>query len=259
MTFTSFKDRLAAGEMLRVFCVGRIIHPVVFDLHGMVGGFHGIWIDQEHCGTTYEQIALASACCRANGFDSIVRMPLSNYAQATANLEAGAGGLMAARVETVAEAENFVRWTKFAPRGRRGLNTSGYDSAYGGKSAKQFTADANRDSFVAIQIETLPALAVCNAIAEINGVDMLFVGPADLSQEMEALGEWDNPQLWSAFEKVAAACKRHKKHWGTIAVNPEFAQRATYLGCKLLSFGMDAIMLRRGIEATKKQFGEFFA
>ena len=125
---------------------------------------------QNYCGTTYEQIMAASMACRANGFDSMVRMPLTNYAQATQNLEAGAGGLMAARVETVAEAEQFVRWAKFAPRGRRGLNGSGFDAAYGGKSLKEFTADANRDTFVAIQIETLPALHAAEQIAAINGV-----------------------------------------------------------------------------------------
>ncbi len=258
MAVTTFKSRLAAGELIRVFSVGRLIHPIVFDLHGMIGGFHGIWIDQEHCQTTYEQIVLANACCRANGFDSFVRMPLTNYAQATSNLEAGAGGLMAARVETLAQAEEFVRWSKFAPRGRRGLNNAGFDAGFGGKSLEKFTADANRDTFVAIQIETIPALAACAQIAAIPGVDLLFVGPADLSQEMGCLGDWDSPQLWSAFEKVASACKTHKKAWGTIAINPQFATRATYLGCKMLSFGADSVMLRRGIEATQEQYAEFF-
>ena len=254
-----FKDLLARNELCRVFCSGRIIHPVVFDVHGMCGGFHGVWIDQEHCAVTYEQIVLATACCRANGMDSFVRMAMTGYSQATANLEAGAGGLMAARIESAAQAEEFLQWVKFAPRGNRGLNTSGFDANYGGKTLPEFSVDSNRDSFVAIQMETLGALEDCDAIAAISGVDLLFVGPSDLSQELGILGQWEHDRLWSAYERVAGACARRGKHWGTIAVNPVFAQRAYDLGCRMLSFGIDAMILRRGVEATQAAFQGLFA
>jgi 2-dehydro-3-deoxyglucarate aldolase/4-hydroxy-2-oxoheptanedioate aldolase len=254
-----FKSLLRENQLCRVFCSGRIIHPVVYDVHGMVGGFHGFWIDQEHAGATYEQIALASACGRANGLDCFVRMAMEGYARATANLEAGAGGLMAARIESADHAEEFLQWVKFAPRGNRGLNTSGYDALYGGKPLAQFAVDANRDSFVAIQIETTGALEQCDRIAAIDGVDLLFVGPSDLSQVLGVIGQWESPTLWEAYSRVAAACKQHGKHWGTIAVEPAFARRAYDLGCRMLSFGIEAVMLRRGIEATKSQFSELFA
>jgi 4-hydroxy-2-oxoheptanedioate aldolase len=253
-----FKDRLAQNQLCRIFCVGRLIHPAVFDVHGMVGGYHGFWIDQEHAGVTYEQVCLAACAGRASGLDSFVRMPLTNYADATANLEAGTGGLMAARVESTAQAEEFVRWVKFAPRGIRGLNASGFDAAYGGKTLPQLSADANRDNFVAIQIETLGALEECSQIAALDGVDLLFVGPSDLSQELGVLAQWESRTLWNAMEKVAAACQQHGKHWGTIAVNPSFAERAYTSGCRMLSFGMDIVMLRRGVEATRTAFADLF-
>jgi 4-hydroxy-2-oxoheptanedioate aldolase len=254
-----FKQLLAGGQLCRVFCMARLIHPVVFDVHGMVGGFHGFWIDQEHAAVTYEQIALAAACARANDMDCFVRMATTGYSQATANLEAGAGGLMAARIESAAHAEEFMQWVKFAPRGRRGLNTSGFDADYGGKSLPQLAESSNRDSFIAIQIETLGALEQADQIAALDGVDLLFVGPSDLSQELEVLGQWEDPKLWSAYERVATACKRHGKHWGTIAVNANFAARAYDLGCRMLSFGTDAVIYRRGVEATKNGFGELFS
>ena len=254
-----FKDLLAAGQLCRIICSGRIIHPVVFDLYGMCGGFHGIWIDQEHCGVTYEQVVLATACCRANNLDTFVRMAMTNYSAATAFLEAGAGGLMAARIESAAHAEEFMQWVKFAPRGNRGLNGSGFDAMYGGKTLTQLSADSNRDSFVAIQIETLGALEECDKIAAIDGVDLLFVGPSDLSQVLGVISQWESEKLWDAYSRVAAACKKHGKNWGTIAVNPKFAQRAYEMGCRMLSFGIDAVLLRRGVEATKGQFKDLFA
>jgi 4-hydroxy-2-oxoheptanedioate aldolase len=112
---------------------------------------------------------------------------------------------------------------------------------------------------VAIQIETLGALEECEQIAAIEGVDLLFVGPSDLSQVLGVLAQWESDKLWSAIERVAAACKTYKKNWGTIAVNPKFAQRAYDLGCRMLSFGMDIVMMRRGLEATRASFEAMFA
>jgi 2-dehydro-3-deoxyglucarate aldolase/4-hydroxy-2-oxoheptanedioate aldolase len=73
------------------------------------------------------------------------------------------------------------------------------------------------------------------------------------------LAQWESDKLWSAIDRVAAACKKHGKHWGTIAVNPKFAQRAYDAGCRMLSFGMDIVMLRRGLEATRTTFEAMFA
>jgi 4-hydroxy-2-oxoheptanedioate aldolase len=255
----TFKELLAGKELVRVFAAGRIIHPAVFDVYGLVGGFHGVWLDQEHAGTTYEQIALCSVCARANNFDMFVRMAMTDYAQATQNLEAGAGGLMAARIISAEHAEEFMQWVKFAPRGTRGVNTGGRDALYAGKTPAQFVVDSNRDTFVAIQIETLGALEQADEIAAIDGVDMLFVGPSDLSQELGVLGQFHHEKLWTAYERVAKACERHGKHWATIAVDPKFAQRAVEVGCRMLSFGVDVAALRKGVEATKQAFGELFA
>ena len=72
------------------------------------------------------------------------------------------------------------------------------------------------------------------------------------------MAQWESDKLWSAIERVAAACKKHGKNWGTIAVNPKFAERAYSAGCRMLSFGMDIVMLRRGLEATRASFGAMF-
>jgi 2-dehydro-3-deoxyglucarate aldolase/4-hydroxy-2-oxoheptanedioate aldolase len=257
-TFRTFKQRLATDELIRIFCVGRLIHPVLFDIHRMVGGFHGIWIDQEHAGVTYEQIVLASACARGNGLDSFVRLATINYSLVTQCLEAGAGGVMAARVESAAHAEEFLRWAKFAPRGLRGSNTGGYDAHFGGKPLSQFATESNAENFVAIQIETLGALSDARTIAATPDVDLLFLGPADLSQELGIIGQWDHPKLWEAIRHVDDACRRAGKHWATIAATPEFARRCRDTGCRMLSLGMDAVVLRRGVEATKEAFRDLF-
>jgi 2-dehydro-3-deoxyglucarate aldolase/4-hydroxy-2-oxoheptanedioate aldolase len=165
---------------------------------------------------------------------------------------------MGARIESAAHAEEFVRWCKFAPRGMRGSNTGGYDADYGAKPLSKFAAESNAKNFVAIQIETLGALKDVREIAQTPDVDMLFLGPADLSQELGVIGQWDHEKLWEAIRAVADACRQTGKHWATIAATPQFAARCRDQGCRMLSFGLDAVMLRRGVEATKETFKEFF-
>ncbi len=145
-----------------------------------------------------------------------------------------------------------------SPRGSRGLNTQGRDADYTHKPATQFAADANRDNFVAIQIETLGALDQVDQIAAIKDVDLLFVGPSDLSQALGVLGQFTHAKLWEAIDRVARACKAHGKHWGVVPADVAFADRAYELGCRMISITADIRALRTGIEATKTQYKSLF-
>ena len=256
---TSFKEKLAAGQLVKIFAVGRIPSVVIVDLFGLAGGFDGFWIDQEHTGLPYEHVQSLALAARANDMDCFVRMAPANYALVTQNLEAGAGGVMAARIESAQHAEEFVQWAKFAPRGNRGLNVGGRDANYTHKTAVQFAADANREQLVAIQIETARALAEADQIAAIDGVDLLFVGPADLSQALGVLGQLNHEKVWEGYRHVAAACRKHGKHWGTVAATPEFGERALELGCRMISPTFDVAALRRGIDDVKRAHTKLFA
>jgi 2-keto-3-deoxy-L-rhamnonate aldolase RhmA len=166
---------------------------------------------------------------------------------------------MGARIEPVEQAREFIGWTKFAPEGNRGVNLSGRDGLYGGKAGAKFVADANRGGLVVVQIETLGALDKADEIAALPGLDMLFVGPSDLSMELGVFGQLESDELWDAYTRVDKACRRHGRAWATIAMNPAFAQRAVDLGCRMLSFGIDIVALRRGVEKFKDTFSNFFA
>jgi len=224
----------------------------------MAGAFDGLWLDQEHGGMSVEQVQLASASARANRLGMFVRMAPTGYAQVTQNLEAGADGVMAARLRSAAHAEQFVTWCKFAPRGDRGLNSSGFDGRYTFKPLAELVTDANRDSFVAIQIETLGALEEVDQIAAIEGVDLLFVGPADMSQALGCVGQVNNEKVWEAIDRVAAACRRHNKPWGTVPAGPDYAARCVDKGCRMLTLANETLAVRRGVEALKQWYSDFF-
>lgn len=254
----TYRERLDAGETVASLAVGRVLHHNTLQMIGMSGGFHGVWFDMEHVGLSTEQLEISTLACRAYGLDSFCRVAPTDYATVTRCLEAGAGGVMAAQIFTAEQAEQFVQWAKFAPRGCRGLNTGGVDARFTMMPAAEFTAKANAETFVLIQIETLSSVEQCEEIAAIDGVDALFIGPADLSQSLGVTGQFFHEKCLAAIDKVAAACRNHKKHLAAVAFNPEHAQMLHDKGCRLVSPGNDVRVIQAGLRAIKSEFSNIF-
>ena len=254
----TIKQRLADDELIMTMGVGRVMHHNYFQIIGIQGGFDCLWFDHEHVGFSLEQLEVGTLACRSQGMDSFVRIAPTDYALVTKSLEAGGGGIMAAQIYSAEQAEEFVQWSKFHPRGRRGLNTGGYDAQFTKLPPKEFCEKANRESFVAIQIETAQSVEECEAIAAIDGVDLLFVGPADLSQSLGITGDFMNPKCLEAIDKVAAACKNHGKHWGAVCANLEHGAMMVDKGCKMLSPTSDVKTITMGLQAVKNEYAAYF-
>jgi 2-keto-3-deoxy-L-rhamnonate aldolase RhmA len=249
---------LAEGRPVRLFALGQLCHPKLVELLAFVGGFDALWLDQEHAGLTVAQIEEATRAARAGGIDTFVRLTATDYATVMRVLEAGAGGLMAAMIRSTAEAEQVVRWSRFAPVGLRGLNGTGVDGRFGTLALSDYLRQANEQTVVGIQIEHVDALNDVEGLAALPGVDFLFIGPADLSQSMGITGEWDHPRLWEAIERVAAVCGRHRRPWGILPPSPAHAVRCVDLGCRMLSIGLDVWAFRDGVRATLQAYRDVF-
>jgi 2-dehydro-3-deoxyglucarate aldolase/4-hydroxy-2-oxoheptanedioate aldolase len=252
------KQALASNRVVRVFCLGQICHPKLVEMLGMHGGWDGLWLDQEHAGISIQQIEEAARAGRAAGLSTFVRLNATDYATVMRPLEAGAGGIMAAMVKSGEQAEQIVRWAKFGPRGCRGVNGSGYDGRFGTLSVQDYFKKANAESFVAIQIEHIDAINDIDAIAAVKDIDVLFLGPADLSQSMGLSGDWDHPDIWKCIEKVAAASKKHNVPWAILPIHPGYAKRSLEMGCKMLSIGIDTWAFYRGLGYFQQAFAEYF-
>ncbi len=248
------KQSLRENKLVRVFGLGQICHPKIIDIIGMQGGYDAVWLDQEHAGLTLPQIEHACLAARATGIDSFVRLAPTDYATVMRPLEAGAGGIMAAQVKSAAEAEQVMQWTKFYPRGMRGVNGSGVDGRYATVPMKDYMERANEDTFVAIQIEHIGAVNEVEAIAALKEVDVLFIGPADLGQSMGIVGDWDHPRVWEAIERVAKAAAAAKIQWAILPRNAAYAKRCVDLGCKMISIGLDVWAVQRGLKAFLAEF-----
>lgn len=254
----SLKERLAAGQLCRVFALSRIVHPVVIELFGCVGGFHGFWLDQEHASYTSEQMAAMAIAARANRMEMFVRVPPTGYWQVTQCLEAGAAGVMGAQMRTLDEVRQFAAWARFAPRGTRGLNGNGRDADYTLTPLAEFVERANQRAWVGVQIETREALETVEAIAAEPGVDFLFVGPSDLSLALGLVGKFHDVAFWNAMHRIAHAARQAGKPWGCVAPDAAFAQKAVEAGCLLLTLGGEVLALRRGIEQLHETFRTLF-
>lgn len=253
------KTALRGDRLVKVFALGQFCHPKLVELVAFAGGFDAVWLDQEHAGLSTAQIEDAARAGRAAGLDTFVRTPATDYAAVMRTMEAGSLGLMASMVRSFDEAANVVRWGKFHPRGERGVNGTGVDGRFGMLKSADYFRQANEDSVLGVQIEHIDAVNVVEQIAALDDLDFLFVGPADLSQSMGIPCQWDHPQLWKAIERVAKACEVRNRPWAILPIGPTFGRRSVDLGCRMLSIGIDAWAITRGLDAFKDEYAEFFS
>jgi 2-dehydro-3-deoxyglucarate aldolase/4-hydroxy-2-oxoheptanedioate aldolase len=252
------KALLKQDKLVRVFCLGQLCSPKLLELVGLYGGYDAVWLDQEHGSLTLKQVEDATRAARACGLDTFVRLAPTDYATVMRPLEAGAGGIMAAQVRNARQVEQIIQWCKFHPRGLRGINNTGVDGHYGLVPLAEYLEQGNANTFVAIQIEHVEAVEEVERIAAVPDVDLLFVGPADLSQSMGLPGEWDHRRHWEAIERVAKAAREHGIHWAILPPNPTYAQRCVEFGCRMLSLGIDVWVVQRGLAAFQNEYGHCF-
>ncbi len=251
------KQRLAAGQFVRTMHLTGYATPKVVEMLGLLGNMHGIWIDQEHAAIPHADLELMMIACRAAGKDAFARVPLTDYATVMRPMEAGCSGVMVAQVRTLAEVEQAVEWAKYPPAGKRGYFGANIETGCGTIDMATHVANANRDRWLAIQIETAEAVEIVDQIAATEGVDWLFVGPADLSVTLGVPGDFLHAKCIDALKRVDAATKKVGKAWGTLSRDVEHARRCRDLGCQLLSIYGDFDCLRVGLKTIEAQFADF--
>lgn len=253
---SGIKRLLAEGKLVRVFSTGQLMGPKLVEMVALRGGFDAFWLDHEHSGITLEAVEQTARAIRAAGLDSFVRMAATDYASVMRFLEVGAGGIMAAHVRSAEEAERVVSFVKFPPRGRRGLNGSNRDGDYGTIPFAEYVATCNRETFVAIQIENAEGLEDVEAIARVPDVDLLFIGPADLSSSLGIVGQYDHPQFRAAMDRIIAVADAARLPWGTVPIGRDYTRELLRRGCRLLEVGSDIGTIRLGLEAARANLAD---
>jgi len=252
------KQLLSSGQVVRIFGAGQLLSPKLIEIVGVHGGIDGLWLDAEHGGIGMKDVELATLAARAYGMDSFVRLPATDYASIMRPMEAGAGGVMVSMVHGPEDVERAVRWAKFWPRGERGMNGGNRDGRFGLTPLAEYAARANAETFVGIQIETAGAIASVAEIASVPDVDLIFAGPADISQVMGVPGDFENPRCLDAIERIAKTCAGAGKPWGIVPRGPEYANRMRAWGCQMFVVGIDIHAFHAGIRAVKDRYASLF-
>jgi len=252
MRTSRIKAKLARDEPVLVTTL-HFADASVFELTSLLG-FDGIWLDLEHHGTSVETAAHLMRAARVGSSDMIARPAKGEMMRMGRLLEMGAQGIMYPRCDDADEAAEVVRWAKFAPQGTRGVDGANADGCYLIPPLTDYLQHANANTLIIIQIEDPAALENAEAMAAVDGVDALMLGPGDFSILAGVPGQFDHPLVQQASQRVAAAARAAGKHWGRPVFSVEDARRCMEMGARLLFYGSDIGIVKQGLEKIKEEF-----
>lgn len=241
---------LAGGPVAGTFV--QTPHPVVPELLGHLG-VDFVCVDQEHSAMGPETVQALVAAAALAGLPALVRVADATIHHLAAALDAGAAGVVVPRVSSAGTAAGAVRASRYPPQGERGIGP-GRAAGYG-RTIADALARANETTLVAVQIETRTALERVEEIAAVDGVDLLFIGPGDLSVSLGLAGGMADPALDEAVERVLTAASAAGRAAGIFAPDVERARRWRERGFALVVVGSDLGFMAEGIERAWTTLG----
>jgi len=226
------KETLKAGRA----AIGTFLNIPSPNLVEMIGyaGLDFVIIDFEHGRPDLETTENMVRACEVSGLTSIIRIP--NYSDRGLYLHAldsGAMGVQIPMIDDAEMAEIAVRLAKYQPRGVRGL-AGGRATRYGAIPLAQYVKQANEETMVIAQIETVEAAKNAEAIAAVDGVDLVFVGPTDLGQSMGLAGQLTHPDVLDLIDDITKRVLSRGKPVGCLTASVEVAAEQIKKGMQYL-------------------------
>jgi 2-keto-3-deoxy-L-rhamnonate aldolase RhmA len=251
MTTTTLRQRVMAGEQVLGSMVFEFFTPGIAQILKSAGCAYALY-DMEHTGMNLETFKAQVAHCRGLEIAPMVRVPRSDYHFLARALDVGAEGVMIPMVESVEQARAIVEATRYPPKGRRGAAFGfAHDGYVGGNPADKIPfADAR--NLVIAQIETERGLANVEAIAAVDGIDVLWVGHFDLTNFLGIPGQFEHPTYLAAIKRIVAAGRAHKKGLGFLATDQAWATAYKAHGFNMLAAGTDMGLLAAGVSGILK-------
>jgi 2-keto-3-deoxy-L-rhamnonate aldolase RhmA len=212
-------------------------------------------VDMEHTAASIETIGTMATMARALDFPIAVRPPVANREWITRLLDVGVWNIHCPQVETAEHAAEIVAASRYAPWGLRGNGglSAATDFETGGTIAER-RAFANREVFVTVMLETAGAFEHLDAIAGMDGIDALTLGPADLAQDLGIFGSPDQARILDEKRNlILAAARKHGKTCAMLVSSAEQLEQWKKAGALLLAYSSDVEMLHGGFSAAMKK------
>jgi 2-keto-3-deoxy-L-rhamnonate aldolase RhmA len=258
MKQNSLRARLLAGQPV----VGTMIQEVgtPFIVYALANaGFDFVYVDMEHGRFDLETAAGLIQTIRLTNMVPLVRVPDNQYHLIARVMDAGAQGVMIPRVETAEQAALAVQRVRYPPMGKRGLAVTRGHNDYKRQDALTFSAEANRENLVIVQIESTAAVNSIDEIISVPGVDAALIGPADLSLSLGISLKMDDPAMVAAINKVVTSCKRHNVLTGLHVGDTNALNYWSKNGILLLSGSSDLDILIDGSKQLCKSYRDSVA
>jgi 2-dehydro-3-deoxyglucarate aldolase/4-hydroxy-2-oxoheptanedioate aldolase len=172
-------------------------------------GFDYVFIDMEHGAYDLETVQDMIKASLESGITPIVRVAELLYSLAARLLDAGAQGIILPRVEDPALLAEALSWLRYPPVGKRGYGINATMIGYEPRGFAEIIEHFNRETLAVVQFESATALERADELLSVKGLDVIMVGPADLSISLGVAGQFDHPKLIGAVDGLIAKCLRH--------------------------------------------------
>jgi len=236
---------LSGGTIYGVFC--NFHSPMIVELIGYIG-FDFVLVDAEHGPAEVESCEHMVRAADSVRIPIFIRVAMNIRQNILRYLDIGAQGVQLPMVNTRAEAEAVVQAVKYPPQGRRGLAAM-RAADYGLKMPlKDYTIMANKENLIVVQVETMEAVKNLNDILAVEGIDVFFIGPTDLSSSMGHAGQANHPEVQATIEKLVREIRAAGRVAGTIAYDNEALAKAKERGFQYIVHNVIPMMAKSGRE-----------
>ncbi len=224
---------------LRTPALARFLQQAHFDFM-LVDNEHGYWNPLD--------IAQQIDAGKRWGVCPLVRVSGPDRGEIMRALDAGAEGVMVPMANTVADVERAVEYSKYPPLGQRGAHFARPHNEFAApEDLVEYMREANENLLTIVQIETQKAVDCLDELAAVPGVDMLYMGPGDLSIALGVPGQVEHPRILAVAERLVEACRTHGKIAGSHFVGTSMLEKLHQCGMQFGGFGAAVRMLQFGI------------
>ena len=240
----NFKKKLQSGKPV----FGLVIQNPVIACAEVIAlaGFDFCWIDMEHSAMSFHDVEKLILALEFNGCVPLVRVRSNNINFIGQVLDMGARIVAVPHVDTAEEAREAVKGAKYYPLGRRGYATYTRSTSQGDmKLDIDLMKTKNEETMLLVLIESEEAVKNVEEIARVDGVDILFVGFADLSQDMGITPDFSNPKLLEAVGTVGKALETSGKTGAFFVSEPDKISQYREMGFSMMVCGVDTMLLKK--------------
>lgn len=235
------KTALAAGKAVSGPIMEEVRTVGVVKYMAMAG-HDFLWFDTEHNFLDWDTLVTLVQMSIASDIVPLVRVTDLSYPLVARALDTGAYGVIIPRVETREEVERAVSYAKYPPLGRRGAGGQARN-AYLARDARTAVEEGNALTMVIVQVESLAAVECIEEIASVPGLDVVCIGPQDLSISLGVHGEFGHPLFIETVQRIVDGCARHNIPVGMVSREATTFKRWYEMGIRFLVCGSDGSLL----------------